>query len=156
MAEKIHAYDARVVWTGNLGSGTSARRAYSRDHELRFEGKESVHGSSDAAFHGDKGRCNPEELLVASLSACHMLWFLHLCADAGIVVTAYEDDASGTMLEESDGGGRFSEVVLRPRVTVTDGARDGSLDAIHHRAHALCFIARSVNFPVRCEPSTVA
>ena len=152
MPEKTHAYAAQVVWTGNLGSGTSDYRAYSRDHELRYEGKAPVLGSSDPMFRGDKVRCNPEELLVASLSSCHMLWFLHLCADAGITVTAYEDDASGTMVEESDGGGQFSEVVLRPRVTVVGDASAESLAAIHRRAHSLCFLARSVNFPVRCDP----
>jgi organic hydroperoxide reductase OsmC/OhrA len=152
MPEKTHAYAAQVVWTGNLGSGTSDYRAYSRDHELHFEGKGPVLGSADPLFRGDKTRCNPEELFVASLSACHMLWFLHLCADAGVTVTAYEDDASGTMVEESDGGGEFSEVVLRPRVTIAGSAPVEPLDAMHRRAHSLCFLARSVNFPVRCEP----
>jgi organic hydroperoxide reductase OsmC/OhrA len=152
MPEKTHSYSANVVWTGNLGSGTSAYRAYARDHELRFAGKPPILGSSDPAFRGDPARCNPEELLVASLSACHMLWFLHLSANAGIVVTGYEDAASGTMVEEDDGGGRFTEVVLRPRVTLADETRRRELDGLHERAHALCFLARSMNFPVRCAP----
>ncbi len=109
-----------------------------------------VPGSSDPAFRGDATRYNPEELLVASLSACHMLWFLHLCGDAGLVVTTYDDEARGTMVETVDGGGHFTEVVLHPVVTVSRGdpARAAHL---HDRAHGLCFIANSMNFPVRCE-----
>lgn len=153
-AERRHSYAARVVWTGNRGTGTSDYRAYARDHEIRVAGKPPLPGSSDPAFRGDPARYNPEELLVASLSACHMLWFLHLCSDAGLIVTAYEDDASGTMVQDDDGGGRFREVVLRPRVTVERGD-PRLLSSLHERAHALCFIARSVHFPVRCEPAPV-
>ncbi|HEY2512360.1 MAG TPA: OsmC family protein [Polyangiaceae bacterium] len=152
MHGKVHSYAARVVWTGNLGPGTSSYRAYSRDHEVRLPGKPPIAGSSDPAFRGDPARSNPEELLVASLSACHMLWFLHLCAEAGVVVTGYEDPATGSMEEDADGGGRFVEVVLRPQVTLADDAQRGAVAGLHERAHSLCFIARSVNFPVRCEP----
>ncbi|HWP35716.1 MAG TPA: OsmC family protein [Thermodesulfobacteriota bacterium] len=147
-----HAYAVQVRWTGNLGQGTSGYRAYSRAHEIAAAGKPVVPGSSDPAFRGDPARYNPEELLVASLSACHMLWYLHLCAEARIVVTGYADDASGTLAIEPDGGGRFTEVVLRPVVTVRPGADAALARALHERAHHLCFIARSVNFPVRCEP----
>ncbi len=150
MSDKTHRYAVAVTWTGNEGTGTSSYRAYRRDHEVAADGKATIEGSSDPAFRGDPKRWNPEELLVASLSTCHMLWFLHLASDAGLVVTAYEDSPVGTMVETPDGGGRFSEVVLHPRVTV--GAGDtGRADALHREAHGKCFIANSVKFPVRCE-----
>ncbi len=137
-------------WTGNLGSGTSGYRDYSRNHELSAAGKTSViAGSSDPVFRGDASRYNPEEMLVAALSSCHMLWLLHLAADAGIVITSYIDEASGIMREGADGGGEFTEVTLNPRVTITDAGRSGELEELSHRAHELCFIARSVRFPVR-------
>jgi organic hydroperoxide reductase OsmC/OhrA len=147
-----HPYEVRVEWTGNLGDGTSGYRSYARAHEIAAAGKPAIPGSSDPAFRGDGSRYNPEDLLVASLSACHMLWYLHLCAEAGIVVTGYVDDARGTLVETADGGGHFAEVVLRPQVTVQAGADGEKAIALHERAHHLCFIANSVNFPVRCEP----
>jgi organic hydroperoxide reductase OsmC/OhrA len=147
-----HGYRVRVTWTGNLGAGTSDYRVYSRAHEVVAAGKPVLPGSSDPAFRGDAARYNPEELLVASLSTCHMLWYLHLCADAGVVVTDYVDLADGTLVEAPDGGGRFSEVVLRPVVTVRGDADPGLAVSLHERAHERCFIASSVNFPVRCEP----
>ncbi|MFN7921485.1 MAG: OsmC family protein [Bryobacteraceae bacterium] len=110
-------------------------------------------GSSDPAFRGDRTRYNPEDLLVASLSACHMLWYLHLCADAGIVLTAYEDAAHGTMEESPDYGGKFTSVTLCPKVTLADAAKRAQAEALHHEAHRLCFVANSVNFPVTVEPS---
>jgi organic hydroperoxide reductase OsmC/OhrA len=141
-------------WTGNSGSGTSSYRAYSRNHELSADGKATaIAGSSDPLFRGDGARYSPEELLVASLSACHMLWVLHLCAEAGITVTDYTDDATGTMIEDEDGGGRFTSVVLRPVLTIEDEG-DRGLDEVHRRAHELCFIARSMAFPVTVEPGT--
>ena len=149
---KHHRFDSTVRWTGNKGAGTSAYRAYSRDHEIRGPGKPAIPASSDPAFHGDASRYNPEELLVASLSACHMLWYLHLCAVNKVVVLDYEDQAGGIMEETDDGGGRFLEVTLRPQITVT---KESSLEAarrLHHDAHGKCFIANSVNFPVGCEP----
>ena len=148
----IHTYHTQLHWTGNLGSGTSGYRAYSREHEIRVDGKPMLPGSSDPAFRGDPTRYNPEDLLVASLSACHMLWFLHLCADAGIVVTTYSDNAVGTMTETADGSGRFSEVTLRPQVTVAEAAMIERAQALHADAHRMCFIANSCNFPVRHEP----
>lgn len=147
-----HRYAVAVEWTGNRGSGTSDYRAYARDHELRIAGKPTIPGSSDPAFRGDPGRWNPEELLVAALSACHKLWYLHLCADAGIVVTAYLDRAEGVMLEERDGSGRFTRVVLRPEVTLAPGSDPARAEAIHADVHAKCCLASSVNFPVACEP----
>jgi organic hydroperoxide reductase OsmC/OhrA len=151
MSTREHRYVTTLRWTGNRGEGTSNYRAYSRDHVIETEGKPAIAGSSDPHFRGDGARWNPEELLVASLSSCHQLWYLHLCAEAGIVVTAYEDRAEGVMVEQGDGGGAFSNVTLHPRVTIRAG--DARLaHELHERAHALCFIARSVNFPVGCEP----
>jgi organic hydroperoxide reductase OsmC/OhrA len=149
-----HRFAVTNRWTGNLGAGTASYTAYSRDHEISGAGKTApIPGSSDRAFRGDAARYNPEELLVASLSTCHMLWMLHLCADAGIVVTDYVDDASGEMALHPDGSGEFTSVTLRPRLTLADSARAAEVLALHHRAHELCFIARSVNFPVTCAPT---
>ncbi|HEX5331868.1 MAG TPA: OsmC family protein [Cellulomonas sp.] len=157
----LHAYRADVVWTGAGAVGTAGYAAYSRDHEVRIAGKPALPGSSDPAFRGDPARFTPEELLVAALAQCHMLWFLHLAAAAGVVVLAYTDHARGTMLVEGAGHGQFTEVVLQPFVTLALGARtpggdpvdDAHLEALHLRAHESCFVARSVNFPVRCEPA---
>src|SRR3954471_12176010 len=118
---RTHEYTAEVRWTGNRGTGTSGYRDYDRAHDVGADGKPAIAGSSDPAFRGDRDRYNPEELLVASLSQCHMLWFLHLATEAGIVVTDYRDRAVGTMVEDADGGGRFAEVTLRPAVTVHNG-----------------------------------
>jgi organic hydroperoxide reductase OsmC/OhrA len=156
MNGKRHQYKVQVVWTGNEGDGTASFRGYRRDHDLRAAGKPPIFGSSDPGFRGDPARWNPEELLVASLSACHKLWYLGLCAQAGIVVTAYEDEAEGIMVEESSGAGQFIAVTLRPRVTIT---RQASLDTarnLHAKAHEMCFIARSVNFPVACQALVTA
>lgn len=152
MAEKQHHYDVRVTWTGNEGSGTASHRGYSRAHRIEAPGKVPIQGSSDPSFRGDPTRWNPEELLVASLSACHKLWYLGLCAGAGVVVTAYEDNAGGAMLEQADGAGQFTSVVLRPRVTLAAGSDLEKARALHHQAHEMCFIARSMNFPVSHEP----
>ena len=152
---KPHVYSAVTVWTGNRGTGTSNYRAYGREHEISGEGKSApIAGSSTPAFRGDGSRYNPEELLVAALSACHMLQFLHLCSESGITVQSYRDEATGTMTVHADGSGRFTEVVLRPRVEIEQTQRAGDLAQKHERAHELCFIASSVNFPVRCEPAS--
>jgi organic hydroperoxide reductase OsmC/OhrA len=147
-----HSYRIETKWTGNDGQGTANYRAYRRDHEITGAGKTApIPGSSDPAFRGDGTRYNPEEMLVAALSTCHMLWMLHLCADAGIVIADYRDEAIGTMLESEDGAGHFTRVVLRPRMTIADPARMADATALHAKAHELCFIARSVNFPVEHE-----
>lgn len=148
-----HSYAVTITWTGNTGAGSSGYRNYERSHEISSEGKPAIAGSSDPAFRGDRTRWNPEELLVASLSACHQLWYLHLCADAGVVVEAYVDEAVGVMEESADGGGQFVEVILRPRVSLGPGSDHAKARALHHDAHSKCFIARSVNFPVTCEPA---
>ena len=149
---RLHTYNTVVTWTGDRGTGTSGYRDYARDHEVAADGRAPIAGSSDPAFRGDPSRWNPEQLLVASLSQCHMLWYLHLCADAGVVVTGYVDRASGTMGESVDGG-QFTEVVLRPEVTVASSDMVEAAGRLHADAHRACFIANSVNFPVRHEPS---
>jgi len=150
---RTHRYSVTVEWTGNTGTGTSGYRSYERRHEISAgPGKPAIPGSSDPAFRGDPARWNPEELFVASLSACHKLWYLHLCADAGIVVLKYVDRAEGVMEEAADGSGHFTEVVLHPQVTVAAGTDlEKALD-LHDTAHRKCFIARSVNFLVRHSP----
>lgn len=146
-----HEYEIEIRWTGNRGQGTEGYRTYSRDHLIRGRDKPDIPGSSDPAFRGDGERYNPEELLVASLSACHMLWYLHLCANAGIVVTAYLDRATGRMEEDAAGAGRFTSVVLSPTVSIrSEGGRARALE-IHEEAHRMCFVSRSVNFPVTVE-----
>ncbi len=145
-----HRYAATVEWTGNTGTGTASYKSYERAHEIRIAGKPSIPGSSDPAFRGNPARYNPEDLLVASLSTCHMLWFLHLAAASKVVVTAYVDEASGIMIEEASGAGRFTEVALAPSVTIEGPVDAAKIEALHHQAHQKCFIANSVNFPVRC------
>lgn len=139
----------RLVWTGNKGEGTSTYRAYDRSFTVSINNKEVLEGSSDPAFRGDPTKYNPEELLVAALSSCHMLSYLHLCAVNGIVATAYEDDANGTMVDTKDGGGHFAEVILNITVTITDISKKQRAEELHHDANKLCFIANSVNFPVK-------
>lgn len=146
-----HHYNVTVTWTGNTGSGTSTYTAYSRDHEISVEGKPTILASSDPAFRGDAARYNPEDLFVASLSQCHMLWYIGLCAKNGIVVTGYVDHAEGTMVMDRNGSGRFSGVVLRPEIALAPGADKNFADSLHHEAHDMCFIANSVNMPVTVE-----
>ena len=149
----IHHYETVVTWTGDRGTGTSTYRAYGRDHTVTAEGRPPIPGSSDPVFRGDSDRWNPEQLLVVALSQCHMLWYLHLCAEAGVVVTGYVDRAIGTMSEHGTGG-QFTEVVLRPEVTVASEAMVGAAERLHEEASKACYVASSVNFPVRHEPST--
>jgi organic hydroperoxide reductase OsmC/OhrA len=144
-----HSYDVRVEWMGNLGSGTDGYRSFSRAHEVLADGKAAIAASSDPAFRGDPARWNPEELLVASVAQCHMLWYLHLCAVGGIVVIDYEDRAHGVMtMDARGGGGQITAIVLRPEVTVTDASMVDKARSLHGDVHAVCFIARSVNFPI--------
>jgi organic hydroperoxide reductase OsmC/OhrA len=152
VSEHEHSYRVSVEWTGNRGQGTASYGGYDRAHEVRADGPPPIPGSSDPTFRGDKARWNPEQLLVASLAQCHMLWYLHLAAQAGVVVTGYNDDATGTMVTDATGGGRFTEVVLRPRVVVADATMVEAANGLHHEANELCFIASSMAFPVRHEP----
>jgi organic hydroperoxide reductase OsmC/OhrA len=149
----IHSYRTQIVWTGDQGSGTSSYDAYTRDHLIRVAGKAAIEGSSDPAFRGNPARHNPEDLFLASLASCHMLWYLHFAAVKGIVVTGYVDDAEGEMDEgRLRQPGRFTAVTLRPRVTIGVGGDATLAAALHDDAHHACFLANSVNFPVRCEP----
>jgi organic hydroperoxide reductase OsmC/OhrA len=153
---KQHTYDCTITWTGNRGTGTSSYRDYSRDYTIAAPGKAAeLLGSSDPAFRGDAKRYNPEDLLVASLSGCHMLSYLHLAAMAGVVVIAYRDDAVGVMSEDKEKGGFFVRVTLRPQVTIAAGSDAAKARELHEPAHAKCFIANSVNFPVLCEPTII-
>jgi organic hydroperoxide reductase OsmC/OhrA len=152
MAYGEHTYHVSVQWTGNKGSGTSGYREYGRDHVIRAGMKPEIPGSSDPAFLGDAARWNPEELLLASASACHKLWYLHLCADAGIRVVDYLDDARGTMLDSPEQG-RFTEIVLHPHVVIRRGDDRALAMELHRKAHSQCYVANSVNFPIRCEPT---
>jgi organic hydroperoxide reductase OsmC/OhrA len=148
---KIHHYQTKLVWTGNLGSGTNSYRTYERSHEIQNGGKPTLHCSSDPNFRGDPTKYNPEELFLAALSGCHMLWYLHLCASANITVLEYKDAATGTMIEEESGSGRFSEVVLKPEVKISNGAKIPQAEVLHEKANNMCFIANSCNFPVKHE-----
>ena len=151
--DKEHGYQVTVRWTGDTGSGTAEYRGYSRDTVIVADGKPTtIVASADPAFLGDQERWNPEEMLVASLSQCHMLSYLAVCALKKVVVTGYEDVARGTMREERGAGGRFTEVVLNPVVTVAEESMVEAATELHERAHHICFIANSVNFPVRHEP----
>ncbi|MGD1878140.1 MAG: OsmC family protein [Kiloniellaceae bacterium] len=147
---KEHHYETTVTWTGAAAGGTRTYQGYSREYRADFPGKPSITGSADPAFRGDPARHNPEDMLVLALSACHMLSYLALAALEGLEVTAYTDSAGGTMQQEGKGG-RFTEVVLRPRVTVAPGSDLTRAEALHEEAHKTCFIANSVNFPVRHE-----
>ena len=150
-----HHYSVAVRWTGNTGTGTSGYRDYGRGYDISADGKPVIQAASDAAFRGDRTRWNPEELLVAALSSCHQLAYLHVCAVAGVVVVEYEDHAEGWMTETVDGAGQFTRVLLHPRVTIRAGGDKTKALELHHEAHAKCFIARSVNFPVEHEAEIV-
>ncbi len=148
---KTHRYEVRVDWTGNVGEGTKSYKGYRRDHTISAGSKLAIPGSSDPSFRGDASRYNPEELLVASLSACHMLWYLHLCSVNHVTVAGYRDAADGVMQENDDGSGEFVGVVLKPRVEISAGDDKSKALALHEEAHRLCYIARSVKFPVAVE-----
>lgn len=150
MAE-THDFMSKVIWTGNRGEGTAHYRAYDRTWEVRTPGKPVIACSNDPRLGGDPGLHNPEDMLISALSACHMLWYLHLASDAGITVLAYEDDPVGHGESEPSGAGRFTAATLHPRITVAEGTDLAKADSIHHEIHKVCFIARSVAFPVRYE-----
>lgn len=139
----------RLRWTDNRGVGTAGYTSYARDHEIAADGKPAIAGSSDPRFRGDAARWNPEELLLGAVSACHQLWYLHLCADAGIVVTDYHDEADAVLTLDADGNGQVSEATLGPHVTIAAGGDAALAEALHDEAQRRCFIARSVAFPVR-------
>lgn len=144
-----HNYKLTLKWTGNKGTGTSSYRSYDRNHDILIDNKTTIRGSADPTFHGDKTVHNPEDLLLASLSACHMMSYLHVCVKNGIVVTDYIDNATGIMKVNDDGSGQFIEVTLNPIVTISDETFLDKANELHKEANKLCFIANSVNFPVK-------
>lgn len=152
---KHHYYNATLTWTGNRGTGTSEYRAYERSHDIDIKGKPTIEGTSDSAFRGDPTKHTPEDMLVSSLSSCHMLWYLHLCAVNGVIVTDYVDQATGVMEENKDGSGQFIGVALNPVVTVASADMVERALALNHDATRKCFIARSVNFDVYHKPQVL-
>ncbi len=146
-----HNYSIELIWTGNTGSGTTSYRGFSRDHEVAATGPELILGSSDPAFRGDASRWNPEQLYIASIAQCHMLWYLHLATQAGVVVTDYVDRPTGVMVEEATGAGQFDSVTLHPTVTIAAGSDPSVAEELHERVGDYCFIARSINTPIRHE-----
>ena len=153
--EKLHRYKAEIKWTGNKGSGTDHYTHYERDFNITIGNKPIIHGSSDPAFRGDKNKYNPEDLLLSAVSSCHMLWYLHLCSVAGVVVEEYTDNATGIMEERKDGSGCFTEVVLNPRVIVSLESMLPKATELHTLANQMCFIANSVNFPIKHHPEII-
>jgi len=153
---KEHQYKTNLVWTGNKGSGTMDYRSYDRDFVVSITHKAPIAGSSDSIFLGDKTKYNPEDLLLSSISSCHMLWYLHLCAKNGVVVIEYKDDAIGVLVENADGSGKFSEVTLYPEVLIADQSHIDLANSLHAEANNMCFIANSLNFPVKHQPSCKA
>jgi len=150
-----HNYKLTVKWTGNNGTGTSSYKEFERSHSILVDGKIEILGSSDPAFRGDNTKHNPEDMLLASISSCHMLWYLHLCATVGIIVTDYIDNATGIMIETSNGGGKFKEATLNPTVTITDILMTEKANELHKKANELCFIANSLNFPIYHKPNCI-
>lgn len=147
-----HQYSISIRWTGNNGTGTSRYDTYERSHTLSIDNKPDLFCSSDTPFRGDASKHNPEDMLLASLSSCHMLWYLHLCADAGIIVMDYADVATAILSIDSNGNGKFTKAELHPIVTVADASMIDKANALHEQAHAKCFIANSCNFPVTHQP----
>lgn len=152
-ASKPHRYAARIVWTGDRGSGTSSYTSYGRDYRVLVDGKPELLGSADAAFRGEPDRHNPEDLFVAAVSACHMLSYLSLCARQGVRVLSYEDAAAGTLVLDPGGGGRFDAIVLNPVVVVAEGSDEALALRLHEDAHRRCFIANSCSVPIRHRPT---
>jgi organic hydroperoxide reductase OsmC/OhrA len=148
-----HEFSCQTEWTGNRGEGTSGLRKFDRTWSISTPGRAVVEGSADPQFGGKADRPNPEDLLMASLSACHMLWYLHLATVAGIVVQSYVDKPVGYGEVEKSGVGRFLRATLRPHIVLAAGTDQAKADAIHHEIHKYCFIARSVNFPIDYAPS---
>lgn len=154
---KNHQFNIQIEWTGNLGVGTKDYTSYARDHLWNVKGKEhSISASSDVSYRGNKQRYNPEELFIGSLASCHMLWYLHLCAEAGILVTSYTDGAKGEMEINSNGSGQFKSISLHPRVEICEAKNKKKAEKLHHQAHKMCFIARSINFKVEIIPQVKA
>ena len=147
---QVHHFSAKVTWTGAAKGTTSSYESYSRDHLIEIPGKPPIAGSADTVFRGDASRHNPEDLLVMSLSTCHMLTYLAQAARAGVHVLGYTDEAAGTM-QMKDGKMRFTDVSLHPQVVIAADSDPDTAQQLHHLAHEHCFVASSVNFPVTCD-----
>lgn len=152
---KQHHYALKITWTGNRGTGTNHYTSYDRSHTIEAPNKIPIYASSDAPFLGDVSKHNPEDFLLASLASCHMLWYLHLCADAGVIVLSYIDHPNGMLLQNEAGGGSFSEVTLNPKITISDANLINKALELHQLANKKCFIANSVNFPVKHFPDII-
>jgi organic hydroperoxide reductase OsmC/OhrA len=152
MMKYEHHYQLTNLWKGNTGSGTGSVTGYSRDHTVSFKGKPELHLTTDNAKVGDPSKLNPEDLLVAAVSSCHMLSYLYLCALEGVVIVDYVDEASGTMIEKPEGGGSFKEIILKPVFTVKEASMMEKAMQLHEKAHEICYIANSVNFKVIHQP----
>lgn len=152
---ELHDFSPTIRWTGNRGQGTSSYRSYDRKWQIETPGKPVIQCSNDPMLGGDPELHNPEDMLISALSACHMLWYLHLASNGGIIVESYEDCPVGYGETAPNGAGRFVAATLRPRVVVQAGTSLAQAEAIHGRVHQYCFIARSVNFPISYEPETV-
>lgn len=152
---KQHAYTIKLEWTGNLGSGTDAYRSFSRDHEIGGPGKPPIPGSSGLGPRGDAHRYNPEELLASAIASGHMLWYLHLCVGENVIVTHYTDEGTAVLLEAINGPGHISEIILRPKVVIEAGSDIELAQSLHQKARQMCYVANSVNFPVRCTPTVI-
>lgn len=148
---KLHAFPAQIQWTGNQGSGNKTYQGYARTWQVQTPGKPVIECSNDPMLGGDPGLHNPEDLLISTVSACHMLWYLHLSHNAGILVTAYSDRPEGIGESEPSGAGRFIRATLRPQITLAPGQDQARADAVHGEIHKVCFIARSVNFPIEID-----
>ena len=149
---KIHKFETQVQWTGNLGAGTKTYTSYSRDHAIFGKDKKEVIGaSSDPIFRGDKSKYNPEELFLASIASCHMLWYLHLCADQGITVTNYKDSPIAELLLSEDGSGKIENIILQPQILIKEKSLIDLATKLHQDAHHFCFIASSVNSSIKIQ-----
>jgi organic hydroperoxide reductase OsmC/OhrA len=153
---KQHHYTTQITWTGNNGTGTSGYTEYERSHSIQTEGKVVIEASSDAPFRGDVSKYNPEDMFLASIASCHMLWYLHLCADNGIIVKTYVDNPTGILQTFTNGSGNFTEIILHPVVEVTDASMIEVALRLHHSAHENCFLSNSVNFEIFIEPKVKA
>lgn len=147
-----HTYTTHIEWTGNTGQGTKTYKGYDRTWNVAVPGKPVIPCSNDPLLGGDPTLMNPEDLLLSSLSACHMLWYLHLASQSGLIVSSYTDTPEGHAEVAPTGAGRFLSATLHPQITLQPGADLAEAEAIHHRIHDVCFIARSVNFPVTYAP----
>jgi organic hydroperoxide reductase OsmC/OhrA len=151
---KHHQYKLKIEWTGNNGNGTEKYDKYRRDFTIHFENKAPVFASADSIFRGDPSKLNPEEMLLSAISSCHMLWFLHECADHGIKLIEYTDTPEAVLEIVPGNGGRFTEATLTPEIVLE--SFDGKINILelYELAAKKCFIANSCNFPIKINSKT--